>query len=114
MARNRSEYEPKSPGATPEVHEDLGLYSFDKSARKIVLRQFHGEGFVNEYTLESAGADGKSFDFVTVRIENIAPGWRAKESFRILGADEYVETFSLAEPGKDFAVYTETRLKRVK
>ena len=51
---------------------------------------------------------------MTVRIENIAAGWRAKESFRILSPDEFVETFSLAVPGKDFEVYAETHLKRVK
>ena len=80
----------------------------------MVLRQFHVEGFVNEYTLDSVGADGKSVEFTTVRMENIAAGWRAKEVFRILSPDEFVETFSLAAPGKDFKVYSETHLKRVR
>jgi hypothetical protein len=113
-ARNRSVYEPKSPGDKPEVHEDFGMYSYDRTLKKVVLRQFHIEGFVNEYTLDSVAANGKSLEFTTVRIENIAAGWRAKESFRILSPDEFVETFSLAAPGKEFEVYTETRLKRVK
>ena len=113
-ARNRSVYEPKSAGDKPEVHEDFGMYSYDPALEKVLLRQFHGEGFVNEYTLDSISADGKSLEFMTVRIENIAPGWRAKESFRVLSPDEFVETFSLAAPGKDFEVYSETHLKRVK
>lgn len=79
----------------------------------MVWRQFHSEGFVNEYMLDLVSADGKSLEFVTVRIENIAPGWRAKESYRIISADELEETFSLASPGKDFEVYSQTRLKRV-
>ncbi len=112
--RNKSVYEPKSPGGKPEVHEDFGMFSYDRTAKKIVLRQFHVEGFVNEYTLDSVGPDGKTLEFTTVRIENIAPGWRAKEAWRIVSPDEFVETFSLAGPGKDFSVYTETRLKRVK
>ena len=112
--RNKSVYEPKAPGQKPEVHEDYGLFSYDQAQKKIVLRQFHGEGFVNEYTLDASGNDGKSFEFVTVRIENIPPGWRAKESYRVISTDEVVETFSLAAPGKDFAVYSETHLKRVK
>lgn len=112
-ARNRSIYEPKTAGAKPEVHEDFGMFSYDKALKKIVLRQFHGEGFVNEYTLDSVGPDGKSLEFMTIRIENIAPGWRAKEASRILSPDEFVETFSLAAPGKEFAVYSETHLKRV-
>jgi hypothetical protein len=111
-ARNRSVYEPTSPGAKPEVHEDFGMYSYDRALKKVVLRQFHVEGFVNEYTLDSVAADGKSLEFTTTRIENIAPGWRAKESFRILSPDEFVETFSLAAPGRDFEVYSETHLKR--
>lgn len=113
-ARNRSVWEPKSPEAKPEVHEDFGMYSNDRGLKKIVLRQFHIEGFVNEYTLDSVSADGKSLEFVTVRIENLAAGWRAKESYRILSPDEFVETFLLAAPGKDFTVYSETRLKRMK
>ena len=112
-ARNQSVYEPKSPDVKPEVHEDFSMFSYDRSLKKIVLRQFHVEGFVNEYTLDSIGADGKSLEFVTVRIENIAPGWRAKESYRVISANELEETFSLAAPGKDFAVYTTTRLQRV-
>lgn len=69
------------------------MYSYDRALKKIVLRQFHNEGFVNEYTLESVAPDGKALEFTTVRIENIAPGWRAKESWR---------------------VHSETHLKRVK
>lgn len=113
-ARNRSVYEPKSAGAKPEEHEDFGMFSYDRALKKCVLRQFHVEGFVNEYTLDSVGEDGKSLEFRTVRIENIAAGWRAKEALRILSPDEFVETFSLAAPGKDFEVYCETHLKRVK
>jgi hypothetical protein len=64
--------------------------------------------------LDSISPDGKSLEFATVRIENIAPGWRAKEAYRVMSADEVVETFSLAPPGKGFAVYSETHLKRAK
>ena len=47
-------------------------------------------------------------------MENIAAGLRAKDVFRILSPDEFVETFSLAAPGKDFKVYSETHLKHVR
>jgi hypothetical protein len=111
VARNKAVYEPKSPGAKPEVHEDLGLFSYDRAAKKLVLRQFHGEGFVNEYMQEG---DAKSLEFVTVKIENIPAGWKAKEVYRVISPDEIEETFSLAQPGKDFAVYSRTVLKRVR
>lgn len=90
------------------------MYSYDRALKKVVLRQFYVEGFVNKYTLDSIGADGKSLEFTTVRIENIAARWRARESFRILSPDEFKKTFSLAAPGKNFEVYSETHLKRAK
>jgi hypothetical protein len=65
----RSVFEPKSPRATPDVRDDFGFFSYDKNLQKIVWRQFHSEGFVNEYTLDSISADGHVLEFVTVRIE---------------------------------------------
>jgi hypothetical protein len=112
--RDHSVYEAKSPDATPKVREDFGYFSYDTFLKKIVWRQFHGEGFVNEYRLESLSADCKFLEFITVRIENLAPEWRAKKSYRVLSADEIEETFSLAPPGKDFDVYTMAHLRRVK
>ena len=88
--------------------------SYDKAAKKLVLPQFHVEGFVNHYVLESVSEDGHTILFVTAAIENIAPGFRGRETYRIVSDDEFVETFAMAEPGKDFATYSETRFKRKK
>ena len=77
-----------------------------------MLRQFHGEGFVNHYVLDSVSLDGKFMTFETESIENIPRGWRARETYRIADNDEFVETFELAEPGKEFVIYSETHLKR--
>ena len=90
------------------------MFSYDRALKKIVLRQFHAEGFVNEYVLESVGSDGKVLEFVTVRIENIPPGWKARERYQIISRDEIIETFSLAAPGKEFEVYSEATLRRKK
>jgi hypothetical protein len=95
------------------VHEDFGVFSYDSNLKKVVWRQFHSEGLVNEYILNSLSTDGKSFEFVTTKIENL-PGFRAKKLYRVLSPDEIEETFSLAPPGKDFEVYTIANLKRVK
>ena len=80
-----------------EVHVERALYSFDRKAKKLRLRQFHGEGFVNTYSEEGA------LTFVTTDIENIPAGWRARETSKASSADAMEETFELAEPGKDFA-----------
>jgi hypothetical protein len=111
--RDRSVYQREDPAATPLVHEDFGFFSYDTYMKKVVWRQFHSEGLVNEYTLESVSADGKSLEFGTTKIENL-PGFRAKKIYRVLSADEIEETFLVAPPGKDFALYTKAHLTRVK
>ncbi len=109
---NRSLYAPQE-GNPGEDHRDVGYISFDSARGKHVLRQFHVEGFVNQYVLESRSEDGKTLVFVTEAIENIPAGWRARETYLLVGPDELVERFELAEPGKDFELYTENRLRRV-
>jgi len=109
---NKSTYPSQEKNPKGEVHEDTGFISFDKAAKKLVIRQFHVEGFVNHYVLDSVSEDGRKVVFVTVAIENIPPGWRGRETYEFVSADEFVETFALAEPGKDFATYSETRFRR--
>ena len=108
----KSTYPPQEKNPQGEVHEDVGFISYDKAVQELVLRQFHVEGFVNHYVLDSISADGRTIVFVTAAIENIPSGWRGRETYRIVSDDEFVETFALAEPGKDFATYSETRFRR--
>ncbi len=111
--RNTSTYLPQDQHPKGEVHEDVGYVSFDRSRKRFVLRQFHVEGFVNTYV--AAPVDGAApVVFTSEAIENIAPGWRARETYRFRSDDELVETFELAEPERDFTVYSETTLKRVR
>lgn len=110
--RNESIYPAQEKNPQGEHHEDRGMISYDRAAKKYVLRQFHVEGFVNHYVQESLSADGRTLVFVTAAIENIPAGFRGRETYRFSGADEFTETFELAEPGKDFAVYSETRFTR--
>ena len=49
--------------------------------------------------------------FTTESIENIPPGWRARETYHILGEDEFTETFELAEPGAEIAMYAHNRFR---
>ena len=114
QAKNKSVYPPQEKNPKGEVHEDWGLFSYDRGRKQFVLRQFHVEGFVNQYALDRAASSDKTLVFVTESIENIPAGWRARESYRILNNDEFVEVFELAAPGKDFEVYAENRFKRKK
>lgn len=95
-----------------ETHEDWALFSFDRGRKKFLLRQFHVEGFVNQYLLDSKSEDGKTLVFITESIENIPAGWKAKETYRIVNDNEFIEVFELAAPGKEFELYSETRFKR--
>ncbi len=110
--RNTSRWEPTDQNPKGEVHEDWGFYSYDRQRGTVVFRQFHIEGFVNQYALDPASSDPRTFVFQTEQIENLPRDWRARETLRILGEDEFEEMFELAAPGKDFEVYTESRHRR--
>jgi hypothetical protein len=112
--RNKSTYPPSEKNPNGEVHEDVGYISYDKARRTFVLRQFHIEGFVNQYTLQSISDDGKKLMFASEAIENIPAGWRAKETYDIIDENQIQETFELAQPNKDFEVYSKVILHRIK
>jgi hypothetical protein len=79
-----------------------------------MLRQFHIGGFVNQFKLDSISRDKKKLVFITESIENIPAGFKAKETYRILSDDEMEEIFEIAEPGKEFSVYSNGKLVRQK
>lgn len=110
---NRSEYPAQEKNPKGEVHEDEGFLSFDRARKRLVLRQFHVEGFVNQY-VEDGDSSPSRIVFTTESIENIPPGWRARETYVIHGPDEVEEIFELAESGRPFEVYSHSRLERVK
>jgi hypothetical protein len=110
--KNKAIYTPQDKNPKGEVHEDIGLISYDKMRKKFILRQFHVEGFVNQYILGNLSPDSKTLSFDTESIENIPAGWRARETYKILNNDEFVEIFELAPPGREFSVYTENSFKR--
>lgn len=109
---NKAVYPTQKKNPKGETHEDLGFFGYDRAIKKLTYRQFHVEGFVIQYSLESISDDGKSFVFTSTAIENISPGWVARETYRFLSNDEFVETFALAGPGKEFETYSETRFRR--
>jgi len=68
---------------------------------------------VNQYVEEPAAA-APGVVFTTEAIENIPPGWQARETYIDHGPDEFEEVFELAEAGKPFVVYSRARLKRLR
>ena len=106
---NRSTYPPQDKNPKGETHEDEGWFSYDRARKRVVFRQFHVEGFVNQYV-----EDATPLVFVTEAIENIPAGWRARETYVIQGPDAFEEVFELAEPGQAFTVYSRSRLTRAR
>ena len=109
---NRSEYPAQEKNPKGEIHEDEGYLSVDRSRKALVLRQFHIEGFVNQY-VEDPASPATRVVFNTEAIENIPAGWRARETYVLHGPDEFEEIFELAEAGKPFEVYSRSRFKRM-
>jgi hypothetical protein len=110
--RNVSAYVPKQPQTTGEVHEHWSFISFDKKRKRLVLRQFHQEGFVNQYVLDPEQSGPRRLVFVSESFENLDPRWRARETYDVGSPEDFTETFELAEPGKDFQVYSRNSFKR--
>lgn len=112
--RNRSTYAPQPKNPKGEVHEDRGFISWDRGRHRFVLRQFHVEGFVNQYVADSVAAGADSIVFTSEAIENVPAGFRARETWRVLGPDAFIERFELAPPDSGFAVYTQARFTRTR
>ena len=109
---NRSVYPPQEKNPKGETHEHRSFFSFDRARKAIVFRQFHIEGFVNQYVLQPSTKPGVLV-FVSEALENIPAGYRARETYTLIGNDEIEEVFEVAEPGKEFMLYSRARLKRV-
>jgi hypothetical protein len=112
FARNKSVYPPQEKNPEGEVHTDWSMIGYDRQRRTFVLRQFHDEAFVNRYVLEAAPGAGGPLVFTTEHIENFIPGWRARETYRVLGDDAFEEVFALAPPDGEFKVYVTNRFRR--
>jgi hypothetical protein len=111
--QNVSAYPPQPKNEKGEVHEHWSFFSYDRARRSLVLRQFHQEGFVNQYVIAPPTAVG-TVVFDSEAFENVPPGWKARETYKLVSADEFVETFELSQDGKTYEVYSRTRFKRVR
>lgn len=111
MMRGTSTYAPQPGNPKGELHEELGLFSFDAARKRAVFRQFHKESFAVQYLATAADLSGEMV-FETEAMENIPAGWRARETYRFSGPDAFEEVFELAPAGKDYGVYSHNRLKR--
>ncbi len=111
--RNVTTYPPQEKNPKGEVHEHWTIFSYDRARKMLVMRQFHQEGFVNQYAMPAAGKED-SFVVESEAFENVPAGWKARERYEVISRDEIIETFEISLPGQPFATYSRTQLKRVK
>jgi len=109
---NISRYPAQPKNKTSEVHEHLGMFSYDKARKLLVLRQFHIEGFDNTFRQVMAVEGAESLVFESESFENLSNTWKARETYEFPSPDEFIETFELAPPGKPFEVYSRSHFKR--
>ena len=110
--RNVSTYPAQAKNPKGEVHEHWSMISYDRARKVLVLRQFHVEGFVNQYVFNAEKSTPTRVVFDSENFENFSNRWRGRETYEILGPDEFVETFELAPPDKPFETYSRNHFKR--
>lgn len=107
--RTRSQFGPGADGSPGEVHEDLGMFSYDTDQERLVWRQFLSEGYVNTYLLESS-ANGRQI-WATESTEG-AGGMGARVTLELHGDAEYTLLLELQPPGADFFECRSLRMRR--
>ena len=98
------------PTARPEGGEEMGRISRAAAGERLAWLQFTASGRVDRYESESARAE--ALVFLASAPESLPAGSRARLTLGRDGDEEMLAVLELAEPGKDFAVAGEVRLKR--
>lgn len=111
--KNTSTYPPQEKNKKGEVHDHISYISYDKARKLLVLRQFHVEGFVNRFIFNKETSTSAKIVFDSEVFENFSNKWKARETYEVLGPDEFTETFELAPPDKPFHLYSKNHFKRV-
>lgn len=106
---NVSTCPPQPKNEKGEIHHHQSYLSYDRARRVLVLRQFHQEGFVNQFAM-TPGAGG-ALVFESEALENVPKGWKARETYQVITNDEFVETFEIASTGP-YEIYSRSRFKR--
>lgn len=109
---NHSEFKSAPQQTQGEIHEDWGMISFDKDRKVYVFRQFHNEGYYNQYILCDSLSSENSLVFESEYIENFVPGGRARFTINKISDNEIETLFDVGFPGKELACFGINRLKK--
>lgn len=110
--KHRSVFDPTLQNPEGEVHEDVGMISYDQAENKIIFRQYHTEGYMNEYVLNDSLSTSEVLVFETRKIENFVPGGKARFTIKIISDSEIETVFDVGFPGKEMACFGTNHLKK--
>ncbi len=111
FAKNTSTFPPQEKNPDGEVHRDWQFFSYDRSAKKLALRQFHSESFIIEYDLDLEASSPKELVFVSKTIENYIG--RAHYTLRLRDDDHFEELFEVSEGDGPLEVMVHNQWSRV-
>lgn len=100
------------PTAGAEAGDEMGRISRAASGDRFVWSNFTNRGQVDRYEAEPSPSG--VLVFLAQAPESLPAGSRARLTLRREGDDELQVSLELAEPGKDFSVAGEVRLKRAR
>lgn len=110
--RHRSTYPPQEKNPKGEIHDDVGYLSHDNARKLFVLRQFHVEGFANQYAATTPDFAAGKLVFMSEALENIPAGMKARETYVFSSVDAFEEIFEVAEDGVTFQIYSHNKFHR--
>jgi len=98
--RTRAVFAAEDDKSAPEIHEDIGFFSYDPARDEILLRQFLSEGVVNTYVV-TAEKDGRLV--MTTRHSEGSGNMRARLTLERVEDGKYETTLELAGAKGRFA-----------
>ncbi|MFV0590064.1 MAG: hypothetical protein ACK5M7_01650 [Draconibacterium sp.] len=110
--KHHSEFAPTAQNPKGEIHDDFGVVSFNKDRGIVIFRQYHSEGFFNEYVLNESESNDSTLIFETERIENFVPGGRARFTIKFIADNEIETVFEVGFPGKELVCFGTNRMKK--
>ncbi|MFQ5525226.1 MAG: hypothetical protein ACE5GX_03095 [Thermoanaerobaculia bacterium] len=111
MWRHASVRLPQEMSPKGDYHREIGFFSFDPERKKLVLRTFIVEDFVNQYVCE---VEERTVVCVMEKSEGEGgSGWGGRLTLEIHDAYRFDEIFELAAPGQELAVYLTNTWNRV-
>jgi len=101
---------PAEEGRAEESLEDVGIWTYDRERRKYVASYFFSTGVSGTFEAEIL-PDG-TVRLLALSLLNYEPGSRARRTLKKVGDAGLDLSMDIALPGKDFAAYLASSLKK--